>query len=117
MEEDTNMADIELPPLTLREHKPTEKPSIYDPIVKQVLDAGPGQDAVIVVPTPALKKHLRELRKAATKAGRSTRIIDTTDQGDGSTELVFQVREKVTRNRKKDETPADSAVPENADAA
>lgn len=113
------VVDIEAPQLTLREHSEPSRPNIYDPIVKQVLEAGPGQDGVILVPTPALKKHKRELQKAANAVNRSARIIEETSQGDSSTEVVFQIKEKTTRTRKpKGEAPAsDESVPEITDAA
>jgi hypothetical protein len=111
---------------TLHPYKADEKPGFYDDEVKALIEAGEG--IAITIPVPAGKtaeetekaigKHKRLFQESAKRHGKTSRLVDTADQQDGSVHLDFILREQIKRTRKPkadsspavDDTPTEDAA-------
>lgn len=118
------MADTK-PKFTLHPYKPGDKPGHYDDEVQALIEADKdktpeqiknGEVTAITIQVPAkndqderekeVAKHKRWFQESAKRYGRTSRLVDTADQEDGSVHLDFILRDPIKRTRQRDAASA-----------
>lgn len=96
------------PKFTLHEYVPSDKPGHYDDEVQALMEAGDGIAITVQIPgdkdpekaEKLVKKHQAWFYESARRFDRSAKLVDETNQEDGSIHLDFILRNKITRPRK-----------------
>lgn len=119
---ETKMAESK-PKFTFHPYTPADKPGHYDEEVQDLIEQGPGIAITIQVPVKKdqdsdkeIAKHKRWFQESAKRFDRSARLVDVSDQEDGSIHLDFILGDLIKRTRKpkaveaEAETPAEDAA-------
>lgn len=118
------------PKFDLHPYVPGDKPGHYDDHVQALIEADKdktpeqiksGDVTAITIQIPANKdpekfdkeiaKHKRWFQESAKRYGRTSRLVDSSDQEDGSVHLDFILREQIKRTRK----PRPEAAPDSVE--